>query len=153
MIRDKEKLIADLLNSAIEDAIGFWMMEVTRSRSMAPETIRNYRNYLCDLIDRQILTLKNESDQLYLTQQIADLYPTICKRLEAAKNLNVNEKKYRLNALMAFTQFLESVTNGKITRIVAPLSFGLGSADRRPAPLVLNSREINASEIIWSFTW
>lgn len=143
-IQAKEKLVSDLLVSAIEDAIGFWMMETSRSRSLTPETLRNYQNYIQDLVDRQILPLKDKNDQIYQIEQIADLYPEICKRLEASKDLSINEKKYRLNALVAFTQFLEDVTNKKISRIVAPLSFGLGATDKKPAPLILNHREINA---------
>jgi site-specific recombinase XerD len=151
-IQAKEKLVSDLLVSAIEDAIGFWMMEASRSRSLTPETLRNYQNYIQDLVDRQILPLKDKNDQiyqieqiadLYPVEQIADLYPEICKRLEASKDLSINEKKYRLNAVMAFTQFLEDVTNKKISKIVAPLSFGLGSTDKKPAPLILNNQEIN----------
>lgn len=139
----KEKLISSLLVSAIEDGIGFWIMEATRSRTLTPETIRNYQNYLLDLIDRQIFPLKDKNDQIYHIEQIADLYPEICTRLEASKDLSINEKKYRLNAVMAFTQFLEDVTNKKILKIVAPLSFGLGSTDNQSAPPILNNHEIN----------
>ncbi len=142
-IRAKEKLVSSLLISAIEDAIGFWIMEATRSRILTPETIRNYQNYLLDLIDRQILPLKDKNNQIYHTEQIADLYPEICTRLEASKDLSINEKKYRLNAVMAFTQFLKDITTKKILKIVAPLSFGLGSTDRQSAPPILNNREIN----------
>lgn len=143
-IRARKKMEYHLLQSAIEDSIGFWIMEVTRSRSLSPETTRNYQNYLRDLIDRQILPLKDKNDQIYTTEQLTSLYPEICKRLDDLKELSVNEKKYRLNALMAFTQFLEDVTVKKIPKIVAPLSFGLGSTDRQPAPLILNHRETNS---------
>lgn len=142
VIKAREKLVSNLLISAIENAIGFWIMETTHSHSLSPETIRNYQNYLWDLIDRQILPLKDENNQIYMSEQIVGLYPEICKRLEGTKDLSINEKKYRLNALMAFTQFLEDVTDKRIPRIVAPLSFGLGSTDRLPAPLLLNKREI-----------
>lgn len=142
-VKAKEKLIADLLISEIEDAIGFWLEEMTRKRSLSPETIRNYQNYLRDLIDRNILMIKDKQNQFYQLEQIIDLYPEICKRLEAIKNLNINEKKYRLNAIMAFTQFLEDITAKKILKIVTPLSFGLGSTDRQIAPPILNNREIN----------
>ena len=143
VIRAREKMEYHLLQSAIEDSIGFWIMEVTRNRNLSPETTRNYQNYLGDLIDRQILPLKDENDRIFTTEQIAGLYPEICKRLDDLKELSVNEKKYRLNALIAFTQFLEDVTAKKIQKIVAPLSFGLGSTDKQPAPLILNNREIN----------
>ena len=142
-IQAKEKLVSELVISTIEDAIGFWIMEATRSRNLTPETLRNYQNYLRDLIEREILPVKDKNDQIYQTEQIADLYPEICKRLEVSKDLSVNEKKYRLNALMAFTQFLEDITTKKILKIVAHLSFGLGPRDEQRAPLILNNREIN----------
>ena len=143
-IRAREKMEYYLLQSAIEDSIGFWIMEVTRSRSLSPETTRNYQNYLRDLIDRQILPLKDKNDQIFTTEQLAGLYSEICKRLDDSKELSVNEKKYRLNALMAFTQFLEDVTAKKIPKIVGPLSFGLGSTDKQQTPLILNHRETNS---------
>lgn len=143
-IRAREKLEYQLLQSAIEDSIGFWIMEVTRSRSLSPETIRNYQNYLRDLIDRQILPLKDNNNQNITIEQLSGLYSEICKRLEVSNELTINEKKYRLNALMAFTQFLEDITAKRIPKIVAPLSFGLGSTDKQPAPLILNHKEINS---------
>lgn len=142
-IEAKEKLVSKLFTSVIEDAIGFWIMEVISSRSLSPETTRNYQNYLRDLIDRQILPLKDKNDQHYTIEQIAALYPEICKRLDGSRELSINEKKYRLNALMAFTQFLEEVTTKRLPRIVVPLSFGLGSTDKHPPPLVLNHQERN----------
>ncbi len=141
VILAQKKLESHLFESTIEDAIGFWVIEVTNCQSFSPETIRNYQNYLLDLINRNILILKDANEQIYQTGQIAELYPEICKKLDACNDLSINEKKYRLNALIAFTQFLEDITNKKIQKIVAPLSFGLGSTDRKPAPLILNSRE------------
>jgi integrase len=143
-IQAREKLEYYLLQSTIEDAIGFWIMAAARSRCLSPETARNYQNYLRDLIDRKFLPLKDENDQYFTIEQLSSLYSEICKRLDASKELSVNEKKYRLNSLIAFTQFLEDITTKKIPKIVAPLSFGLGSTDRQPAPLILNHRETSS---------
>lgn len=139
----QKKFESRLFESCIEDAIGFWVMEVKNNRSYNFETIKNYLNYLLDLIERNILLLKDKYDQSYLIKQITELYPEFCKRLEACEGLSINEKKYRLNAFMAFTQFLENVTHKKIQKIIPPFTIELYS-NREPAPLVLNSQQRKA---------
>ncbi|ADI38042.1 tyrosine-type recombinase/integrase [Waddlia chondrophila] len=138
--QEKQKLIDGLCHSSIEDAVGFWWLYFKKSSASA--TIQNYRNYLKDLVRRHILHVSNEKGRPYSIIELPEQYPTICKDLDLDESLNINEKRYRLNALIAFTKFLEEITESKVVPLIPPISFGFNLTNEQEPPLVLNDQNL-----------
>lgn len=140
----QEALKDNILESPIKDAIGLWFLSNPVRQQLTFDTIRNYVNYLDNLIDRKILPLRDQNKRLYKTAQLADLYPEICTKLHNVVDISITEKKYRLNALISFTQFLQEISNNKLPKMIAPPWLNSESDDKQTTPSSLTPSQKEA---------
>jgi len=133
-----------LKEAALKDAVDFWIKELRDNRIYNPETIENYRRYLHDLFLRGILPLKNQLGKPFRIDELHFNRNLILNILVEEKSLTDNEKRYRLNALISFSKFLETETLGFFRKFECPTSLVLSATNRLSSPKTLTSSEYNS---------
>ena len=144
-ISEAQKIfVAILKRSSIQKAARFWIMNVLKNGSYNPETIENYRRYLEDLFFRGILPIENSLGETFCVDELHFNRNRVIDSLLQEKSLSDNEKRYRLNALIAFSKFLEVKTLGFFKKLECPSKLTQSSTDRISPVKMLTSAEYNS---------
>lgn len=139
--RIEEEWSTDLLKEPLKVVIVFWATEVTEKNQLGKETVSNYQRYLLDLQSRGILPQKNAHGRPFILDEFRVNSPFILKALLENAELTQQEKRFRLNALVSFVNFLNEITFGKISKIKVPEELALKEKRRSPAPKALTLTE------------
>jgi site-specific recombinase XerD len=144
-IRKAKSSFAQALKyAALTDATSFWIKELRDNMIYNPDTIENYRRYLDDLFSRGLLPKKNSLGNPYCVDELHYNRKLVLNLLVEEKSLSDNEKRYRLNALISFSKFLEIETLGFFKKFKSPSNLKLSSTDRLLSPKMLTTAEYNS---------
>ena len=144
--RIKGEWYEELLDSSLASVIAFWRDQVLEKKQLSKETISNYVRYLHDLEAKGILLTKNHEGKLLILDEFRVNIPFIVQTLLKYPQLSPQEKRFRLNAIISFVNFLNEITFGKIQKLIVPQEFELKQTIRSPAPIALTSNE-------WQYFW
>lgn len=135
-----------LLEADIEQALEFWLKNA-RKNFEDRGTISNYYAYIKDLLKRGILSHDVSKKDYFQVLDLNNSYSEIIERINYSESLNINDRRYRIKALLAFTKFLHGRTDGKVKKLNAPPML-MPSNDHVPLlsndsakPLVLTNEE------------
>ena len=139
--RIKGEWYEEFLDSSLESVIALWRDQVLEKKQLSKETIANYIRYIYDLQAKEILPTKNHEEELFTLDEFRTNARFIVQALLNYQQLSPQEKRFRLNALISFINFLNEVTFGRIEKLVVPQEFELKQTIRSPAPIALTSNE------------
>ncbi len=118
-IRTKKQFQETLLQAAIVQALEFWLQKA-RISYQDRGTISNYYAYIKDLLQKGILSHKQANKGYFRIFELSDLYDEIVERINDNESFKINDRRYRIKALLAFTRFLHEETDGKVRKLIAP---------------------------------
>lgn len=107
-----------LLQADIPQALEFWLYKA-RLSFQDRGTISNYHAYVSDLLERGILS-HSQANSTFRVFELNDCYDKIIERINESDSFKINDRRYRVNALLAFTKFLNLETGGKVRKLTAP---------------------------------
>ncbi|MDN3506504.1 MAG: hypothetical protein P0S96_04675 [Simkaniaceae bacterium] len=137
----KNKWNEMFLEYPLKSIIDFWVSQMIEKKQLSKDTISNYRRYLKDLEQREILPEISAHGSPFTLEEFKLNCPFILQTLLKYPELSQQEKRFRLNALVSFTNFLNQITFGEIQKITVPEEFGLKQTIRSPAPKALTLSE------------
>ncbi len=130
-----------LLARPLELIIDFWIEQVTEKKKLSKETAHNYQRYLKDLRAKGILPKNVEDGSPFTLEVFKSNSQTVFKALLNYPDLTQQEKRFRLNALTSFVNFLNEITTGVIRKLSIPKELELKKTVRSTAPRVLTLTE------------
>ena len=110
----KEKL----LQSDVVQALSYWLQEA-RNNFQDRGTVSNYYGYLKDLILRGMLSHDQLNQYVYVFE-LNSFYGKLIERINFCEDFELNDRRYRIRALLAFTKFLNEKTESKVHKLSAP---------------------------------
>ena len=111
-----------LLQAKIEQALDLWLHKARVSFDDRG-TITNYYAYIKDLLQKGILSPNQIDGSDLHVCELNDLHDEILDRINECESFKLNDRRYRLKALIAFIKFLNDETEGKIQKLSAPPIF------------------------------
>lgn len=107
-----------LLQSDVVQAAEFWLQKA-RISFQDRGTISNYYSYIKDLIRLGILSSQDKKKHFQVSE-LNNFAEEIIDRINEYEDFKVNDRRYRVKALLAFTKFLEEATDGIVKKFSAP---------------------------------
>lgn len=108
-----------LLRADIAKALDFWLQKA-RIDFEDRGTISNYYAYIQDLLKQGILSHSQDCKNHFLVSELNNFYDEILERINNFESFKLNDRRYRVKALLAFTKFLYEKTNGTVKKLSAP---------------------------------
>jgi site-specific recombinase XerC len=108
-----------LLQSDITQALHYWLQEA-RNSFQDRGTISNYFAYIKDLLVRGFFSDSQTGKYLSVFELNDFFYIELIERIGGCGDFNINDRRYRIKALLSFTKFLNEQTEGKVKKITAP---------------------------------
>lgn len=108
-----------LLRADIAKALDFWLQKA-RIDFKDRGTISNYYAYIQDLLKQGILSRSQDCKNHFRVFELNDFYDDIIERINSFESFKLNDRRYRVKALLAFTKFLHEKTNGRVKKLSAP---------------------------------
>lgn len=108
-----------LLQSDISQALHYWLQEA-RNNFQDRGTISNYFAYIKDLLARGFFSDSQTGKYLSVSELNDFFYMELIERISGCKSFNINDRRYRIKALLSFTKFLNEKTEGRIKTFTAP---------------------------------
>lgn len=134
--------VNSLENAPIVDAVIFWLNQILDKMNYNAETVKNYQRYWEDLFRKEIIPLFFPSKSPLLVRDLSGKNRNfILKKLEENSSLSLREKRYRLNAVISFSKFLETETSGFFRKFECPENLTLSSTNSLAAPKFLTNLE------------
>lgn len=141
----KHRFQETLLEADIAQALEFWLQNA-RTTFEDRGTISNYYAYIIDLLQKGILSNNPTSTDYFRISELNNAYDEIIERINDFEGFKINDRRYRVKALLAFTKFLSDETGSAVKKLIAPPV--LMSTDNLPKlnnasskPLVLSKGE------------
>jgi integrase len=113
------KLQEALLQSDISQALYFWLQDA-RNNFLDRGTISNYFAYIKDLLVRGFFSDNQTGKYLSVFELDHFFYMELIERIDGYQSFNINDRRYRIKALLSFTKFLNEQTEGKVKKFTAP---------------------------------
>lgn len=107
-----------LLEADFAEALEFWHKKA-RVNFEDRGTISNYCGYIQDLLKQGLLS-HTKRKKTFCVFELNDFYQEIIERINNFENFKLNDRRYRIKALLAFTKFLCEETDGKVKKLSAP---------------------------------
>jgi integrase len=108
-----------LLQADVQIAAEFWLQKA-RLNHEDRGTISNYFLYIKALLNLGILSHTSEIKRIFLVSELNDHYDLIVERINLNDCFTINDRRYRIKALLAFTKFLYEETTGKVKKLIPP---------------------------------
>lgn len=107
-----------LLQSDITQALYYWRQEA-QSNFQDRGTISNYYAYINDLLIRGMLS-HTQTNSYVCVFELNDFYEKLIEHINFCEDFKLNDRRYHIKALLAFTKFLNEQTEGKVKKLSAP---------------------------------